>query len=136
MNEFVGKHEDRIHGVLSCFDRMLFRGYLLIMSGWSMAQLLLVHGSDSADVKPFLLSNAERVKSHAQALARKPGRPFEYLSAKLRKEDAARKVVERDGKQRAQRVRLRKGVAYLFRYRAVSLQANARYLDALAALVC
>ena len=27
MNEFVSKHEDRIHGVLSCFDRMLFRGY-------------------------------------------------------------------------------------------------------------
>ena len=38
MNEFVRKHEDRIHGVLSCFDRMLFRGYLPIMSGWSMAQ--------------------------------------------------------------------------------------------------
>ena len=32
MNEFVGKHEDRIHGVLSCFDRMLFGGYLPIMS--------------------------------------------------------------------------------------------------------
>ena len=38
MPEFVRKHEDRIHGVLSCFDRMLFRGYLPIMSGWSMAQ--------------------------------------------------------------------------------------------------
>ena len=96
MNEFVGKHEDRIHGVLSCFDRMLFRGYLPIMSGWSMAQLLLAHEIDSAGVKPFLLSNAERVKAHAVALARKHGRPFEYLSAKLRKEDAARKVAERD----------------------------------------
>lgn len=31
------------------------------------------------------------------ALARKHGRPFEYLGAKLRKEDAARKVVKRDG---------------------------------------
>ena len=27
---------------------------------------------------------------------------------------------------------MRKGVAYLFRYREVSLQANGRYLDALA----
>ena len=68
MNEFVGKHEDRIHGVLSCFDRIFFRSCLPIMSGWSMAQLLLAHESDSAGVKPFLLSNAERVKSHAQAL--------------------------------------------------------------------
>ena len=97
MNEFVRKHEGRIHGVLSCFDRMLFRGYLPIMSGWSMAQLLKAHDIDSASVKPFLLSNAERVKAHAMALSRKHGRPFEYLGAKLRKEDAARKVAERDG---------------------------------------
>jgi hypothetical protein len=27
MKEFIHKYEDRIHGVLSCFDRMLFRGY-------------------------------------------------------------------------------------------------------------
>ena len=97
MNEFVHKHEDRIHGVLSCFDRMLLRGYLPIMSGWSMAQLLEAHEIDSASVKPFLLLNAERVKSHAMALARKHGRPFEYLGSKLRKEDAARKIAERDG---------------------------------------
>ena len=49
-----------------------------------------------------------------------------------------RKQVLRDGKQRAEWVQLpnlgRKGVACLFRYREVSLQANARYLDALAAV--
>ena len=38
MKEFIAKHEGRIHGVLSCFDRMLFRSYLPIMSGWQMAQ--------------------------------------------------------------------------------------------------
>ena len=38
MKEFLEKYQDRIHGVLSCFDRMLFRGYLPIMSGWQMAQ--------------------------------------------------------------------------------------------------
>jgi transcriptional regulator of aromatic amino acid metabolism len=37
-------------------------------------------------------------------------------------------------KQRAEWVALRKGVAHLFRYREFSLQANARYLDALAAV--
>ena len=45
-----------------------------------------------------------------------------------------RKQVLRDGKQRTEWVALRKGVAYLFRYREISLQANARYLDALAAV--
>jgi len=28
MKEFVRKYDDRIHGVLSCFDRILLRGYL------------------------------------------------------------------------------------------------------------
>jgi hypothetical protein len=62
-----------------------------------MTQLLHAHEIDSRTVKPFLLSNAERVKSHALAMAREHGRPFEYLSSKLRKEDAARKIAERDG---------------------------------------
>ncbi|MDH5540774.1 MAG: hypothetical protein OEY03_15335 [Rhizobacter sp.] len=84
MKAFVDKYEDRIHGVLSCFDRMLFRGYLPIMSGWSMAQLLQAHDIDCRGVKPFLLANAERVKACAVALAREHGRPFEYLSAKMR----------------------------------------------------
>ncbi|MFH0342320.1 MAG: hypothetical protein ACHBNF_09370 [Chromatiales bacterium] len=43
-----------------------------------------------------------------------------------------RKQVLRKGKRRTEWVEMRKGVAYLFRYREVSLQANGRYLDALA----
>ena len=96
MREFIRKHEARIHGVLSCFDRMLFRGYLPIMSGWSMAQFLKAHQADRSSLKPFLLQNAERVKAHAIALAKKHQRPFEYLASPLRKEDAARKLAERD----------------------------------------
>jgi hypothetical protein len=40
MKEFIRKYEDRIYGVLSCFDRVIFRGYLPIMSGWAMAEFL------------------------------------------------------------------------------------------------
>jgi hypothetical protein len=97
MKAFVDKYEDRIHGVLSCFDRMLFRGYLPIMSGWSMAQLLRAHEVDSGQLKTFLLANALRLKTHARGMAMKHGRPFEYLATPKRKEDAARKLAERDG---------------------------------------
>lgn len=45
-----------------------------------------------------------------------------------------RKQVLRDGKQRTEWVALRNGVAYLFPYSEISLQANARYLDALDAV--
>lgn len=77
MTAFIDKYEDRIQGVLSCFDRMLFRGCLPIMSGGSMAQSLQAHEIDCSSVKPLLLSNAQRVKAHALALAREHGRPFE-----------------------------------------------------------
>jgi hypothetical protein len=97
MKEFVHKYEDRIHGVLSCFDRMLFRGYLPIMSGWSMAQFLKAQQIGRGELKAFLLANAERVKVHAQTMAAKHERPFQYLSSSLRKEDEARKLAERDG---------------------------------------
>jgi hypothetical protein len=43
-----------------------------------------------------------------------------------------RKRVTRKGKKRTEWVNMRKGVAWLFRYREVSLKANSRYLDALA----
>ena len=43
-----------------------------------------------------------------------------------------RKKVTRQGKKQTEWVAMPKGVAYLFRYRQVSLQANSRYLDALA----
>ena len=59
MKEFVGKYGDRIHGVLSCFDRMLFRGYLPMMSGWAMAEYLNSLDLKFRNLKAFLLENAE-----------------------------------------------------------------------------
>lgn len=55
---------------------------------------LEVNGSS---LKPFLLENAERVKGHAIAMAKKHERPFQYLASNIRKEDTARKLAERDG---------------------------------------
>src|SRR5206468_11523605 len=43
-----------------------------------------------------------------------------------------RKRVQRHGKTQVEWVPMRKGVAYLFRYQQVSMQANSRYLEALA----
>lgn len=99
MKEFVDKYRDRIHGVLSCFDRMLFRGYLPIMSGWAMAEFL--NGLDLRlhSLKAFLMENAERTKQHAMAMALKNNRPYEYLRGKIRMEDRAQEIAKRDGIQ-------------------------------------
>ena len=40
METFFAKHAAKIRGTLACFDRVLFRGYLPLMSGWAMAEFL------------------------------------------------------------------------------------------------
>ena len=98
MKTFLDKHESKITGVLSCFDRMLFRGYLPIMSGAAMAQFLNQEGIKFRDLKSFLLEHAATLKAHAQAIAEQAGRPYIYLAATgSRKEQRAREMAEADG---------------------------------------
>ena len=61
MKVFVHPYEDRIPGVLSCFDRMLLRGHLHSLSGWSAAQFLKAHEIGSRDLMAFVLANAHRL---------------------------------------------------------------------------
>ena len=96
MKEFIEKYKDRMHGVLSGFDRMLFRGYLPIMSGWQMAQFFNSSGIRFRQLKPFLLQNAERVKRHALMIAEQEKRPYVYLHQKVRKEEMAKEIAQRD----------------------------------------
>lgn len=97
MKAFLDKHELKITGVLSCFDRMLFRGYLPIMSGAAMAQFLNQAGIKFRDLKDFLTEHAATLKAHAQAVAEREGRPYIYLaSAGSRKEQRAREIAEAD----------------------------------------
>src|SRR2546428_3376318 len=100
MKEFIDKYQDRIHGVLSCFDRMIFRGYLPIMSGWAMAAFLYRLNQNRSSLRPFLLQNSERVKNHAIAMAKQLGRPFQYLASNIDKDKAAQQLAQRDGKDK------------------------------------
>jgi len=96
MKAFIRKYENRIHGVLSCFDRMWFRGYLPIISGWAMAGFLYRLNVNFGNLKAFLLENSERVNKHAIAMAKKHGRPFRYLASNIDTDGTARQLAERD----------------------------------------
>jgi hypothetical protein len=100
MDLFVRKHHKKINGTLGCFDRMLFRGYLPIQSGWQMAQFLNQNQISFRRLKDFLIANAEKVNKHAKNMAAKLGRPFQYLTMHTRMEDLARKMSEEEGIQR------------------------------------
>jgi len=97
MDAFVAKHADAIRGVLSCFDRVLLRGYLPLMSGDAMADFLKRKQVKRRTLKAFLLTQADRVKKHALSMAAAAKRPHQYLSGPTRKEDLARQIAERDG---------------------------------------
>ena len=114
-----------------------------IMSGWAMAQFL-----DGLD-----LNSSEIISDCSSLVCRRTGgsrikhrvkenwlKMYDKSGLVLRVETVinnpeefrVRKQVLRKGKRHTEWVEMRKGVAYLFRYREVSLQANGRYLDALA----
>jgi hypothetical protein len=83
MKEFIESYKDRIHGVLSCFDRMLFRGYLPIMSGWQMAQFFNSSGIRFRELKPFLVHTpasstnpASQIRKPKWQIGLSPARPI------------------------------------------------------------
>ena len=69
MDQLVAKHADKLQGTLSCFDRVLFRGYLPFFSGYAMASFLDTRGIRRRGVKHFVLTQAYRLKDHARQMA-------------------------------------------------------------------
>lgn len=97
MKDFLAAHQTKIDGVLGCFDRLIFSGYLPLQDGAAMAGFLNQRHIRLRDLKSFLLEQAGRVKAHARAYAEREDRPFEYLTTHTPMERKAREMAERDG---------------------------------------
>jgi hypothetical protein len=99
MESFVLRHSEDVIGVLSGFDRVLFRGTLRsICYGKGLDRFLGAMGVRYKDFWAFAEGLSERLKKHAQTLAHDAGRPFQYLySSSQSKEEVARRIAERDG---------------------------------------
>src|SRR6266852_5153992 len=98
MEHFLERHRDRITGVISGFDRVLFRGTLLSIAHLEGMDIFL--SSQRVLYKNFstyVERLSRRIKDHAEALAQKHGRPFDYLaSSAISKEDRAHTIMKRD----------------------------------------
>jgi hypothetical protein len=98
MERFLTRHQDRIVGTITGFDRILFRGTLRCLSHcqgmWvflSSQRVLL------KDFKNFVLRLSAEICKHSESLAALAGRPYEYLAtASQSKEQLAREIMERD----------------------------------------
>jgi len=99
MQGFVQRHAGRITGVLSGFDRILFRGTFRSISYLAgMDKFLRVHGVLYKHFGTFAESVSKAIRTRAEEYAAKHDRPYRYLqSASTSKEDIARGIMKRDG---------------------------------------
>jgi hypothetical protein len=97
MQAFVHKHADKITATLSCFDRLILRGYLPFCHARALEGFLNRHDVLLKDFKTFAPAVAERLKRHAQDFAARAGRPFRHLAGHTRKEELARQLARQDG---------------------------------------
>lgn len=98
MKRFVAHCAHKVIGVLSGFDRLLFRGTLRGL-GYVAGMILFLNVNHVLRKKyrEYVQRSTERLKETSLAAAKEQGRPVVYLnSTKIDKEDEARKIAERD----------------------------------------
>jgi hypothetical protein len=98
MQEFIAKHKEEIAGVLSGFDRLVFRGTLRSISyAEGMMGYLWAKQVRLTEFGKHVLRVSERLKQAGKAKAEALGRPVKYLvSAGESKEEVARGIAARD----------------------------------------
>ena len=99
MHEFIARHQEQIVGVLSGFDRVVFRGTLRpIAYADGLKRYLSAHHVLLKDFGRHVEEVSGRLKEAAVAAARAAGRPVKYLpSSQTDKEAIARRIVAADG---------------------------------------
>lgn len=98
MEQFLNRYKDSLYGVISGFDRVLFRGTLRSISHVEgMKTFLLSHHILLKDFGDFVLKKSNQIKEHAEAFARRHECPFEYIiSPRKSKEEIAKAIMQRD----------------------------------------
>ncbi|MGH8613292.1 MAG: MarR family transcriptional regulator [Gammaproteobacteria bacterium] len=97
----VERYADRLHGVLSCYDRILITGTLpRACYAEGMTGFLYGKGVRIFDYARFAEPLRDAIRTRAQELAASAGIEIEHISkAHIRKEDVVAKVLERRGEE-------------------------------------
>jgi hypothetical protein len=99
MEAFIQRHEGDVLGVLSGFDRLLFKGTLRSLSyAKGVDKFLGAARVQYKDYKSFVMGLTAQIRSRAEEVARETGRPLKNLkSSHDSKEDEALAIAKRDG---------------------------------------
>jgi hypothetical protein len=96
MRQFIARYHDKIRGVLSGFDRVLFRGHLTSL--WyekGLRHFLAAQGVLLKHFGPFVQAVTQMLRQASVEVAEKAGVPVIYLeSSKTRKEDVIRRLLK------------------------------------------
>lgn len=97
MERFVTRHKEKIMGVLSGLDRIVFRGTLRHLAyPAGLASFLNYRRILLKDFGGWVEKLTERIRTESAQVAQAAGRPARYLaSSQLRKEDVAREMLRR-----------------------------------------
>lgn len=94
---FVAAFAKGIVAVLSCFDRVIFKGYLPFggddhLNAWVDYGLKMKR----KEFLPFLERHSQTLVDHAKTLAERAGRPYEYRQGKFKKEQFIQELIRTD----------------------------------------
>ena len=101
-NEFVKKYQDKIQGVLGCYDRVVIKGTLHEAShAGGMMNILNRKGIKFKDYPNFVAPYRNAIFQNAKQIAQAEQVSIEFIrkSKKVRKEDLVQKHIEESGKQ-------------------------------------
>ncbi|HSB12293.1 MAG TPA: hypothetical protein VLM38_22590, partial [Blastocatellia bacterium] len=98
MERFMKRHQDRIIGTITGFDRVLFGGTLRSISYVEGLEIFLtIQRVLFKDFGQFVEKLSSRIKAHSESYAMNHKRPYRYIeSSKLSKEEIAREIMDRD----------------------------------------
>lgn len=96
------KYQDKIHGVLNCYDRVVLSGNLQpICYAKGMTKYLYAHEIRIFDYAKFAEPLRNLIRANAEALAAENGLTIEFISKQgdFRKEDRVRQIIAQRGQQ-------------------------------------
>lgn len=99
---FIEKYAEKIHGVVSCYDRLVVSGTLPPLSyAQGMAGYLWRQGIRCFDYTEFAQPLREQIRKHANELAKENGLEIEFVRKRraFRKEERVSEIIEKRGKQ-------------------------------------
>src|SRR3954464_3534634 len=99
LSRFITKFTSLIVAVLSCFDRVIFKGHLALAAPreveYFVDRVLKVRRSDF--IKAMAPKYSDRLIEHAQKWAQKAGRTYEYRTGQFRKDEWAQDLIHDQG---------------------------------------